>query len=158
MSEKLTFPVQGLNCASCAVRAETALNALEGVTAEVNFATLRAEVQVASSVNSATLVDALAAVDKPAELVTTRLSIDGMTCASCVSRVETALLAASGVVSAEVNLATGEARIESLGTPHSALLQAVKQGGKTAKVITSDSPSAPRWGMRCAARSFFLRF
>ena len=146
MSEKLTFPVQGLNCASCAVRAETALNALEGVTAEVNFATLRAEVQVASSVNSATLVDALAAVDKPAELVTTRLSIDGMTCASCVSRVETALLAASGVVSAEVNLATGEARIESLGTPHSALLQAVKQGGKTAKVITSDSPSAPRFG------------
>ena len=157
MSEKLTFPVQGLNCASCAVRAETALNALEGVTAEVNFATLRAEVQVASSVNSATLVDALAAVDKPAELVTTRLSIDGMTCASCVSRVETALLAASGVVSAEVNLATGEARIESLGTPHSVLLQAVKQGGKTAKVITSDSPSAPRFGDEAdEMRSAFL--
>ena len=146
MNDKFSFPVQGLNCASCAVRAETALNAIDGVTAEVNFATLRADVVVTHPIESAALVDALNAVNKPAELVSTRLSIEGMTCASCVNRVETALLAASGVVNAEVNLATGEARIESLGTPDATLLDAVKQGGKTASLITTNTPSAPSFG------------
>ena len=146
MSTSLSFPVQGLNCASCAVRAESALNALDGVTAQVNFATLRADVTVADSVSSAALVEALQAVNKPAEPVTTRLSIKGMTCASCVNRVETALQNAHGVLNAEVNLALGEARVESLGTPPKALLQAVERGGKTATLLQADTPSAPSFG------------
>jgi len=39
------------------------------------------------------------------------LAIKGMTCASCASRVEKALLKVSGVVSAEVNLALETAQV-----------------------------------------------
>ena len=40
-----------------------------------------------------------------------RLSIEGMTCASCVGRVEKALKKVAGVLEAEVNLATETARV-----------------------------------------------
>ena len=40
------------------------------------------------------------------------LAIDGMTCASCVTRVENALLKVAGVSSAYVNLATQRATVE----------------------------------------------
>jgi Cu+-exporting ATPase len=40
------------------------------------------------------------------------LNIDGMTCASCVSRVEKALGSVAGVLKADVNLATKTARVE----------------------------------------------
>ena len=40
-----------------------------------------------------------------------RLAIEGMTCASCVARVEKALKKVPGVVSAEVNLATETAEV-----------------------------------------------
>ncbi|RYF53112.1 MAG: heavy-metal-associated domain-containing protein, partial [Comamonadaceae bacterium] len=40
-----------------------------------------------------------------------RLQIEGMTCASCVGRVEKALKKVPGVASAEVNLATETAEV-----------------------------------------------
>ena len=46
-----------------------------------------------------------------AEPVTIRLAIDGMTCASCVGRVDRALAAVPGVQSVAVNLATETATI-----------------------------------------------
>ena len=36
---RLDLPIEGMTCASCAVRVEKRLNKLEGVTATVNFAT-----------------------------------------------------------------------------------------------------------------------
>jgi P-type Cu+ transporter len=50
--------------------------------------------------------------NNPADSAGCTLAIDGMTCASCVRRVEKTLLKQAGVVSAEVNLATETARIE----------------------------------------------
>ena len=46
---------------------------------------------------------------KTANLI--KLPIEGMTCASCVARVEKALKAVPGVGSAEVNLATETATV-----------------------------------------------
>jgi heavy metal translocating P-type ATPase len=48
----------------------------------------------------------------PDAATTTLLSIEGMTCASCVLRTERALTAVPGVRQAEVNLATGRARVQ----------------------------------------------
>jgi Cu+-exporting ATPase len=48
---------------------------------------------------------------KEAEAPEVRLLVEGMTCASCVSRVEGSLRKAPGVQSATVNLATGEALV-----------------------------------------------
>ncbi|HSJ95174.1 MAG TPA: cation transporter, partial [Gaiellaceae bacterium] len=43
--ERLDLPVEGMTCASCAVRIEKRLNTLEGVEATVNFATETASVE-----------------------------------------------------------------------------------------------------------------
>ena len=62
------------------------------------------------------------------------LAIDGMTCASCVARVEKALLAVPGVTSASVNLATKSARIEGKAIPEN-LITAVDDIGYGASLI-----------------------
>ena len=43
--QKLELPIEGMTCASCAVRVEKKLNKLEGVSAAVNYATERASVE-----------------------------------------------------------------------------------------------------------------
>jgi Cu+-exporting ATPase len=43
--QKLELPIEGMTCATCAVRVEKKLNKLEGVAAAVNYATERASVQ-----------------------------------------------------------------------------------------------------------------
>ena len=72
------------------------------------------------------------------------LQIEGMTCASCVSRVEKALLKVPGVDSAVVNLATEQATV-CWQAPASAeaLLSAVDKAGYGAKALTPEQPAAP---------------
>ena len=73
------------------------------------------------------------------------LSIGGMTCASCVTRVEKALNKQPGVQVASVNLATERAELQlDAGTPVAPLLAAVEKAGYTARVHTADVPDAPR--------------
>ena len=65
------------------------------------------------------------------------LAITGMTCASCVRSVETALAGVTGVESAEVNLANERAtvRLEASGAELGALVHAVERAGYGALVI-----------------------
>ncbi len=49
-------------------------------------------------------------IDQPSEIA--RLSLDGLSCASCIGRAEAALLATPGVIAARVNLTTQRAEIE----------------------------------------------
>ncbi|MCY4454890.1 MAG: heavy metal translocating P-type ATPase [Chloroflexi bacterium] len=58
-----------------------------------------------------------------------RLPVRGMTCASCVRRVERALSGVPGVETASVNLATEEAMVATSGTPLAALREAVTKAG-----------------------------
>ncbi|MEW7849877.1 heavy metal translocating P-type ATPase [Massilia aurea] len=69
------------------------------------------------------------------------LLIDGMTCASCVARVEKALASVPGVTGASVNLATEKARIDGTA-PATALVAAVGAAGYTARLETPDAPAA----------------
>jgi Cu+-exporting ATPase len=71
------------------------------------------------------------------------LPIEGMTCASCVARVEKALKAVPGVQSAEVNLATEVAAVQvAEGVAVDALLAAVHKAGYEAKAPPSDNTTA----------------
>ena len=107
-----SLPIKGMTCASCVARVERALQKLPGVAeASVNLATEAANIRANDSVG---LADLRAAVERAGYTVGERsvtLAIDGMTCASCVSRVEKALLRVPGVVRADVNLATETATV-----------------------------------------------
>ncbi len=108
---RMVIDVEGMTCASCVAHVERALKAVPGVaTASVNLATERAEV-TGPALDLAALVQAVkgAGYDvlaRPVDLV-----IEGMTCASCVARVERALKSVPGVTSAVVNLATERATV-----------------------------------------------
>ncbi|VCU72475.1 Copper-exporting P-type ATPase A [Pigmentiphaga humi] len=126
-----TLPVQGMTCASCVGRVERALRAVPGVReATVNLATETAQVEADAPADAAALRAAIekAGYEVPQESVDLRIA--GMTCASCVARVEKALLRVPGVSSAEVNLATETARVQ-LGSrvDTAALIAAVERAG-----------------------------
>ncbi|MDB5881768.1 MAG: copper-translocating P-type ATPase [Ramlibacter sp.] len=74
-----------------------------------------------------------------------RLGIEGMTCASCVGRVEKALKKVPGVASAQVNLATETAEVGWAGGPRdvAALTAAVAKAGYTARVPADNARGAP---------------
>ncbi len=144
VAERMTLPVHGMSCASCVAHVEKALAAVPGVASvAVNLATESATVQGAS-LDAGTLRRAVdeAGYAVPAETV--QLSIEGMTCASCVARVEKALQQVPGVLKASVNLASESARIESipgLATPR-LLVDAVEQAGYSARREESAAPAA----------------
>ncbi|WP_175727568.1 heavy metal translocating P-type ATPase [Burkholderia ambifaria] len=74
---------------------------------------------------------------------TIELEIDGMTCASCVSRVEKALAKVPGVTRASVNLATERATIDAApDVPASRLAEAVQQAGYGATAVAATPPAA----------------
>lgn len=83
-----------------------------------------------------------------------RLPIEGMTCASCVSRVERALKRVPGVERAEVNLATETATVAlAQGALPEALVKAVRDAGYEARLAPQPSPSTDRswWPVAAAA-------
>lgn len=126
--------IEGMSCASCVNRVEKALRAVPGVAeASVNLATERASVQADSSVQPDQLA---AAVTKAGYQVKERhaeLDIGGMSCASCVGRVEKVLKKIPGVASVSVNLATERASIAMLGDiPAQTLIAAIEKAGYTA--------------------------
>ena len=108
--EGLRLPIAGMTCASCVARVEKALNAVPGVRgASVNLATEAATIKIAPSVTMAALADAVERAGYEVAHEELDLAIRGMTCASCVARVEKALGRVPGVLSASVNLATERA-------------------------------------------------
>jgi len=72
------------------------------------------------------------------------LKVEGMTCASCVRRVETALTGVPGVAHASVNLATHQAHVSlaAADTDPQALVAAIGKRGYTARVLTTGRPTS----------------
>ena len=90
--------------------------------------------------------------DAELPLATLTMSVGGMTCASCVRRVERKLGKLDGV-KAEVNLATESARI-TLTSPHSnEELEAVVNAAGYSGTVTSRSESAPADGAPASGES-----
>ncbi|PXX57548.1 Cu+-exporting ATPase [Pseudomonas sp. LAMO17WK12:I10] len=143
MSESTTFdlPIAGMTCASCAGRVERALSKVAGAAAvSVNLATEQARVQAPSD----SLPALMAAVQDAGYSVpahSLELNIGGMTCASCVGRVERALAKVAGVTRVSVNLANERAHIDLLGQVDSAdLIAAVSKAGYSATLWQAEHP------------------
>ena len=144
LSTPLTFdlPIQGMTCAGCAGRLERSLSQLPGVTsASVNLASERARVET-NEISLPNLISAVESAGFQVPQLRMELSISGMTCASCVGRIERALSQQAGVVAVTVNLATERAHLSVLqGTSSAALIAAVAAAGYHAQTL-EDAVSA----------------
>ncbi|MCT8328198.1 heavy metal translocating P-type ATPase [Albidovulum sediminis] len=131
----VSLPIEGMTCASCVGRVERALRGVAGVLdASVNLASERAEVRLAGAADRAGLIRAVEDAGYTVSAATVELAIEGMTCASCVGRVERALRAVPGVTGASVNLATERATVK--GSADAAtLIAAVADVGYEARPV-----------------------
>ena len=143
----LDIPVGGMSCASCVGRVQRALAAVPGVeSVSVNLATERATVGFDQTPPDFAEIDAAIrdAGYEPSES-TTELSVSGMSCASCVGRVEQTLRAVPGVLEANVNLATERATVRSLGQVEVAdLVAAVEAAGYEAAPVQNADATRDR--------------
>jgi heavy metal translocating P-type ATPase len=155
ITSTLTLPVEGMTCASCSGRVERALRAVPGVTAAaVNLATARAEVTGTAGAGAVIAAVRAAGYAVPAPAVD--LAVEGMTCASCVGRVERALQAVPGVTGATVNLATESARVEGVALP-SDLVAAIAKAGYAAHLNAATGPRDDPEARRAAEEASLTR-
>jgi len=135
--QNISLPIEGMTCASCVGRVEAALTKVPGVeSVSVNLTTERATIHVTEEVNRTALIEAVHKVGYEVPTSKIELNVIGMTCASCVGRVEKALRSVPGVVEATVNLATERASIYGSAAP-AELISAIERIGYEAKVVDS---------------------
>jgi P-type Cu+ transporter len=131
-SEKAKIHITGMTCTTCAATIEKGLAQTPGVEkADVSFASEKASVEYDTS--KVDLAEIAKTISELGYKVATKKSIfpvSGMTCASCVARVEEALSSVTGVISANVNLASEKATVEyAEGTDVADMRHAVEEAG-----------------------------
>jgi len=156
------FGIEGMTCASCVRRVEKAISAVPGVqSANVNLATERATVAFDDPSAAGAVLDAISKAGYQPHVEVRELLIEGMTCASCVNRVEKALKAVPGVVDATVNLATEKATIRFAGGDVAALEGAVRKAGYAVvhpRDAVAEAPAEDRKATEARELSLSLAF
>ncbi|WP_080426275.1 heavy metal translocating P-type ATPase [Burkholderia ubonensis] len=163
----IVLTVDGMHCGGCTGRVQRALAGVPGVVdAAVDLADRSATVSAHDTVDPARLVEAIGgagyratlreaadtserhadgpAPTSPAAPATApiELEIEGMTCASCVARVEKALAGVPGVTRTSVNLATERATVDAAaGVTTAQLVDAVRQAGYQATPVAEPEPA-----------------
>jgi len=131
-TEKARIHITGMTCTTCAATIEKGLAETLGVEqAKVSFASEKASVEYdPTKVDLAKIKNTISQIGYGVATRKSVFPVGGMTCASCVARVEEALSGVPGVVSANVNLASEKATVEyTEGTELADLRQAVKDAG-----------------------------
>ena len=154
-TDAIRVRIDGLRCASCVARVEKALAAAPGVlAAEANIAEGAARIIPDGPLDGRAVAEALEGAGHPARIEEAALDLEGMHCAGCVRRVEQALGAAPGVVSAEVNPPARRATVRWLSgavTPDR-LAAAATEAGYPARIhADSDGAAPPREADEAAA-------
>ncbi len=177
--EMHVFSIEDMTCEHCQGRVEAAARSVEGVRlaqVDLEAATLSVSGGDPAAIAQAVIeagyparlqekaeefcplpgaVDAAAPADKPATLGAYQLKVGDMHCASCVARVEKAILSVPGVVSAAVNLVEKSAGVSG-GDPE-AVVAAVVDAGYAASLVPNVRPSTGSGyeidvlGMHCAS-------
>ncbi|MGB2798871.1 MAG: heavy metal translocating P-type ATPase [Dehalococcoidia bacterium] len=130
--KKTRIHITGMTCTTCAATIEKALSETPGVEkATVNFASESAFIEYdTSKVNLARIKNTISQLGDGVATNKSIFPVHGMTCASCVARVEDALSGVPGVISASVNLASDKATVEYVeGTELAELRRAVRGAG-----------------------------
>ncbi len=133
MRQEAEFAVEGMTCASCVARVERALSAVPGVNeVSVNLASEKVAISYDATVAGLDhIVNQVKESGYTPIVADWDVGVQGMTCASCVGRVERALKAQPGVLEVAVNLATERASVRYLaGAVRSEqLAEAISQAG-----------------------------
>ena len=125
--------ISGMTCASCVARVEKALKKVDQVLdAQVNLATEKAHVTAIRPLAVSQLIKTVQKAGFDIQTDRIELAIEGMTCASCVARVEKALEKVDQVSEAQVNLATETAWVKAPRSQLPALIAAVEKAGYNA--------------------------
>ena len=113
-AKRVDLPITGMTCASCSTRVEAELSKLKGVEkAGVNLAAEKATLYYDPSVVSIEdFIKTIKDLGYGVSASKVTIPIKGMTCASCVEKVQKALSSLNGVLSASVNFATEKATVE----------------------------------------------
>ena len=111
MKKRITFPVKGMSCASCSARIEKKISELIGViSVHVNFAAEAVTVQFDQlKITGREFSKTIEKMGFEIPRQNKTFPVEGMTCASCVSRVEKTISSVEGVHRVDVNLATQQA-------------------------------------------------
>ncbi len=141
---RISIPVTGMSCAACARRVEKSLARTAGVSeTNVNYATGKATVEYdPSAAAPEQLVESIEGAGYGAEVREASLGVSGMTCASCVGRVEKALKKVPGVLDVSVNMAAEKARVEYLpGVAEARDLERAVEGAGYSVVREEEEPA-----------------
>ena len=144
---RIVIPIDGMSCASCVGRVETAVLAVPGVEgASVNLATNRVSVALGEGGAAQPVLDAIRKAGYEPREDVVDLAVEGMSCASCVGRVEGALKAVPGVLDGTVNLATGRAHVRYIGGVETlaAMTAALAKAGYPGKPILDAAAQTDR--------------
>jgi len=157
---RVDLPVQGMSCASCVAKIEKAVTRLAGVqSASVNLAAERATVTYEPArLGVPEITKAIEDLGYEVPLEKLTFSVQGMSCASCVAKIERALHAVPGVVRARVNLGTEKATVETAARlPFEALQRAVEAIGYTGAALPAATASGAAEDREKAARDREIR-
>ncbi len=149
---ELRFRIDGMHCASCVRRVEQAMLGVGGLaSASADSVAGRAEARFEGPVPEGVvtrLADAIAALGFQVRDETLEIGIDGMHCASCVRRVETAVAAVPGVRAAVASLIGNRVTVTLAARPgeHSAeaaIDAAIRSVGKTPRPLAALAAEGP---------------
>jgi len=130
--DKASIHITGMTCTTCAATIEKGLSETPGVEqADVSFASEKASIKYdPTKVNLDKIKNTVSQLGYGVATKKSIFPVGGMTCASCVARVEEALSSVPGVISVSVNLASEKATVEYLeGTELADMRRAVKDAG-----------------------------
>lgn len=118
VTQTIDLPVVGMSCASCVTRIEKGLSKLPGISeARVNFAAQKATIVYnPSQTEPGDMIRKVSELGYGTNAQKVVLRVQGMTCSSCVNRVQTALNQVPGVIDATVNFATEKATVQYIPT------------------------------------------
>ncbi len=148
----LRFRIDGMHCASCVRRVEQAMLGVGGVaSASADSVAGRAEARFEGPVPEGVatrLADAIAALGFQVRDETLEIGIDGMHCASCVRRVETAVAAVPGVRAAVASLIGNRVTVTLAARPGGHLAEAtidaaIRGVGKTPRPLAALAAEGP---------------
>lgn len=124
--EKRELLLEGLSCAQCSAKIEAETNALEGVTARMNFATQTLQLEYPRAKNGEDVVEKVRKIalahepdlhireKSPRQETTETFILEGLGCANCAMKMEDRIGRLSGIGSVSIDFTTRKMKVTPL--------------------------------------------